>query len=116
MNKSEHQINITQQLKNYFKDIRNPYAYTVASDEVTTDEIVNIASSDEVTIDAITNVAASSESTSDEQTTPLWSLYQDLLSQYSLKLDIVYEDPTISFNNKYQEIYYWNTTLQSINP
>jgi len=53
---------------------------------------------------------------SDEQTTPLWNLYHDLLSQYSMKLDIVYEDPTISFNNKYQEIYYWNTTTQSINP
>jgi hypothetical protein len=53
---------------------------------------------------------------SDEQTQQLWNIYQDLLLQYDLKLDIVYEDPTISFRDNYQELYYWNPENQLVKP
>ena len=46
----------------------------------------------------------------DEQSEHIWEIYQNLLVRYGLRLDIVYEDPNMVFENKYQNIYYWNMT------
>ncbi|MCL4429858.1 MAG: hypothetical protein M1167_03810 [Chloroflexi bacterium] len=46
----------------------------------------------------------------DENSAKIWSISQSLLSEYGLRLDIVYEDPTFPVAGKYLEIYYWNQT------
>ena len=38
-----------------------------------------------------------------------------LISKYGLKLDIVYDDPQFNFTEKYQKIYFWNSTT-SLSP
>ena len=40
-----------------------------------------------------------------------WDLCQNLLDQYGLGLDIVYDDPEFPVAEKYPQIYYWNHTI-----
>jgi len=49
---------------------------------------------------------------SDEQTQQIWSALQELLEEYGLNLDIVYDDPDFPIGNQYQEIFYWNMTTK----
>jgi hypothetical protein len=46
----------------------------------------------------------------DEKSQQIWDLTQDLLKQYGLALDIVYDDPSFSIEEIYQEVIYWNST------
>ena len=46
----------------------------------------------------------------DEKSTQIWELSRNLLEQYGLGLDIVYDDFEFSFKGKYHQIYYWNQT------
>jgi hypothetical protein len=46
----------------------------------------------------------------DDLSPQLWELCHDLLDQYGLTLDIVYDDPDFPMADRYQEIYYWNCT------
>ena len=46
----------------------------------------------------------------DEKSQQIWDLSQDLLDQYGLALDIVYDDPPFLLEEIYPEIYYWNYT------
>lgn len=46
----------------------------------------------------------------DEKSPQIWELSRELLSQYGLSLDIVYEDPEFPVTGKYSKIYYWNQT------
>ena len=48
---------------------------------------------------------------SDEKSMQIWNISRKLLSQYTLQLDIVYEDDRFSVENKYSRIYYWNSTM-----
>jgi hypothetical protein len=34
-----------------------------------------------------------------------------LLNEYDLKLDIIYDDPQFNFEEKYSQIYFWNSTI-----
>ena len=52
----------------------------------------------------------------DEKTPQIWTLSRQLLVQYNLTLDIIYEDPVYPIEGKYQQIYYWNDTTASSNP
>jgi len=47
----------------------------------------------------------------DEKTQQVWSISQKLLSMYGLGLDIVYDDPAFLVAGKYQQVYYWNQTV-----
>ena len=44
----------------------------------------------------------------DEKSPQIWNISRILLSQYGLRLDIVYEDPVFPVSNKYPLVYYWN--------
>ena len=44
----------------------------------------------------------------DEKTPQVWSITQELLSRYGLRLDIVYNDSAFPVSDDYQNIYYWN--------
>jgi hypothetical protein len=44
----------------------------------------------------------------DENSDQIWKLSRQLLAQYGLSLDIIYDDPAFPFEGKYQHIYYWN--------
>jgi len=46
----------------------------------------------------------------DENSTKIWTLTQELLDQYGLALDIVYDDPNFPVTDMYQDVYYWNQT------
>jgi len=46
----------------------------------------------------------------DDLSPQIWELCHDLLDQYGLALDIVYDDPDFPIADIYQEIYYWNYT------
>jgi hypothetical protein len=47
----------------------------------------------------------------DAKSPQIWELSRKLLSQYSLGLDIVYDDPAFPVTGKYPRIYYWNQTI-----
>jgi len=47
----------------------------------------------------------------DEKSPIVWSISQELLSSYGLRLDIVYDDPAFPVAGKYQQVYYWNQTV-----
>jgi len=49
----------------------------------------------------------------DEKSPQIWTISRQLLSQYELLLDIVYEDPAFPVEDEYQQIYYWNHTTNS---
>lgn len=46
----------------------------------------------------------------DEYSEQIWNLTEDLLDQYGLALDIVYDDPNYPIAHLYPEIVYWNST------
>jgi len=46
----------------------------------------------------------------DDLSQQIWELSQDMLDQYGLGLDIVYDDPDFPIADMYQKIYYWNYT------
>jgi hypothetical protein len=45
----------------------------------------------------------------DQKSPQIWELSRKLLSEYGLRLDIVYDDPVFS-PEKYSKVYYWNET------
>jgi len=47
----------------------------------------------------------------DKKSAQIWNITCQLLLQYRLKLDIIYEDPDFPVAGKYPKIYYWNQTL-----
>jgi hypothetical protein len=47
----------------------------------------------------------------DEMSPQIWALSRHLLSEYQYALDIVYEEPTFSFVDMYESVYYWNATI-----
>jgi hypothetical protein len=47
----------------------------------------------------------------DQKSAQVWDVTSKLLSQYGLRLDIVYDDPAFPITNKYSQIYYWNQTV-----
>ena len=46
----------------------------------------------------------------DEKAEQIWNLLTNLLNEYGLTLDIVYEDPEFPVEDKYDKIFYWNQT------
>jgi hypothetical protein len=46
----------------------------------------------------------------DEKSPQIWNATRTLLNRYGSHLDIVYDDPTFSVEDKYSEIYYCNFT------
>jgi hypothetical protein len=46
----------------------------------------------------------------DEKSPQTWEISRQLLSQYYLNLDIIFEDPKFPVAGKYPKIYYWNQT------
>lgn len=46
----------------------------------------------------------------DEKSPQIWEISRELLSQYDLRLDIVFDDPEFPVAEKYPHIYYWNQT------
>ena len=46
----------------------------------------------------------------DEKSIQIWELSRNLLEQYGLGLDIVYEDSEFPVEDKYGQIFYWNQT------
>ena len=47
----------------------------------------------------------------DQKSAQVWSISQELLSRYGLRVDIVYDDPVFPVAGKYQQVYYWNQTV-----
>ncbi len=47
----------------------------------------------------------------DENTLIIGHNMNRLLSKYALKLDIIYDDPQFNYEEKYSEIYLWNSTV-----
>ena len=46
----------------------------------------------------------------DEKSQQIWELSHNLLDQYGLGLDIVYDDSEFPVDGKYNQIFYWNQT------
>ncbi len=46
----------------------------------------------------------------DENSSQIWEISRKLLSQYELRLDMVYEDAAFPVAGKYSRVYYWNET------
>ena len=44
----------------------------------------------------------------DEKSPQIWDISRKLLSQYGLRLDIVYDDPAFPLAGRYNRVYYWN--------
>ena len=49
----------------------------------------------------------------DEKSDQVWKISRKLLSEYGLRLDIVYEDPAFPVVGKYTKIFYWNQSVTS---
>jgi hypothetical protein len=47
----------------------------------------------------------------DEKSPKIWENSRKLLSQYGIRLDIVYDDPAFPVAGKYPSVYYWNESL-----
>ncbi len=47
----------------------------------------------------------------DELTLQIWNTSRQLISEYGLHLDIVYDDPDYPIQGNYSRVYYWNQTL-----
>jgi hypothetical protein len=41
----------------------------------------------------------------------IWDNINKLIKKFGLKLDIIYDDPQFSLEEKYSEIYFWNSTI-----
>lgn len=48
---------------------------------------------------------------SGERAQKIWELSLPLLSEYGLRLDIVYDDPAFPVAGKYKRVYYWNDSI-----
>jgi len=46
-----------------------------------------------------------------ESTQSLWELSQSLLTEYDMRLDIIYDSPDFPAAGKYEKIFYWNNSL-----
>lgn len=47
----------------------------------------------------------------DEKSPQIWALSRELLLRYGLRLDMVYDDSAFPVEGKYEQIYYWNQTV-----
>jgi hypothetical protein len=47
----------------------------------------------------------------DNKSAIIWENMNKLTTQYGLKLDIIYDDPRFSFEEKYPNIYFWNNQI-----
>jgi hypothetical protein len=47
----------------------------------------------------------------DEKILVIGGNMKKLLNMYGLKLDIIYDDPQFNYEEKYSEIYLWNSTI-----
>jgi hypothetical protein len=47
----------------------------------------------------------------DDKSEHIWNISRSLLSEYGLRLDIIYEDPQFPLEGKYSKVYYWNQTV-----
>ena len=47
----------------------------------------------------------------DDKSAQIWEISRRLISEYGLRLDIVYDDPTFPTVGKYNQVYYWNDTI-----
>lgn len=47
----------------------------------------------------------------DEYCPQIWSISRELLNQYGINLDIVYDDPAFPITGRYKQVYFWNQTL-----
>jgi hypothetical protein len=47
----------------------------------------------------------------DSKSAQVWNMSQTLIAHYSYNLDIIYEDPQISFTGVYDKTYFWNETF-----
>jgi len=47
----------------------------------------------------------------DEKASLIWENMNRLIDKYGIKLDIIYDAPQFNIAGKYQEIYYWNSTI-----
>lgn len=50
----------------------------------------------------------------DDKSVQVWDASRKLLSEYGLRLDIVYEDPAFQIAGKYSTVYYWNQSLPNL--
>ncbi len=41
----------------------------------------------------------------------IWENMNKLIAKHGLELDIIYDDPTFNFEEKYSEVYFWNSTI-----
>ncbi len=48
---------------------------------------------------------------SDDLAPQIWDNMNKLIKEFGLKLDIIYDDPRFGFEEKYSEIYFWNSTI-----
>ena len=47
----------------------------------------------------------------DEKAPLIWENINKLITQYEFELDIIYDDPTFNYEEKYSTIYFWNATI-----
>jgi hypothetical protein len=47
----------------------------------------------------------------DNKSALIWENMNTLIAKYGLKLDIIYDDPRFSFEEKYSNIYMWNDQI-----
>jgi len=47
----------------------------------------------------------------DDKAPLIWENMNKLIQRYGLKLDIIYDDPQFNYEEKYSQIYYWNSTI-----
>ena len=47
----------------------------------------------------------------DDKSAQIWNNSRKLISEYGLRLDIVYEDPAFPLGERYNKVYYWNDTI-----
>jgi hypothetical protein len=47
----------------------------------------------------------------DDKSPLIWENMNKLIERYGLKLDIIYDDPQFDYEEKYLQIYYWNSTI-----
>ena len=46
----------------------------------------------------------------DDKSQQIWNISRQLISEYGLRLDIIYDDPTFYASGKYSRVYLWNET------
>jgi hypothetical protein len=48
----------------------------------------------------------------DENASVIGERVSKLLQKYGLKLDIIYDDPRFNYTGKYDQVYFWNSTIE----